>query len=229
MVKSKNQIYSENHFSFFEKMLVSKRLEMLQIIKRNIDISKLNSALDIGTTSEEDLESSNIIINNLKSIPTLNCITDQEVKNQQYKNKMIKSITDAFTLDEIELMKSDLVISNAVIEHVGSLENQIKMVENMVSLANKFTVIQTVNRWFPIEVHSKLPLIHWLPKKNFRLILRNIGYEDLSKEENLNLLTLSEIHKIMKKCQSAFKFSYKVFDIKTFGFVSNFIIICRVS
>ena len=146
MVKSKNQIYSENHFSFFEKMLVSKRLEMLQIIKRNIDISKLNSALDIGTTSEEDLESSNIIINNLKSIPTLNCISDQEVKNQQYKNKMIKSITDAFTLDEIELMNSDLVISNAVIEHVGSLENKIKMVKNMVSLANKFTVIQTVNR-----------------------------------------------------------------------------------
>ena len=229
MFKFKNQIYSKNHFSFLEKILISKRLDILEIIKKNIDISKLNSALDIGTTSEEDLESSNIIINNLKSVPTLNCISDQEVENQQYKNKMIKSITDNFSSSEIELMKSDLVISNAVIEHVGCLEHQIKMVKNMISLSNKYIVIQTPNRWFPIEVHSKLPLIHWLPKKNFRFILRNIGYEDLSKEENLNLLTLSEIHKIMKKCQSAFKFSYKVFDIKTFGFVSNFIIICRVS
>jgi hypothetical protein len=229
MFKFKNQIYSKNHFSFLEKILISKRLDILEIIKKNIDISKLNSALDIGTTSEEDLESSNIIINNLKSVPTLNCISDQEVENQQYKNKMTKSIADTFTLEEIELMKSDLVISNAVIEHVGSLENQIKMVENMIRLSNKYILIQTPNRWFPIEVHSKLPLIHWLPKKNFRFILRNIGYEDLSKEENLNPLTLSEIHKIMKKCQSTFEFSYRVLNIKTFGFISNFIIICKVS
>ena len=44
---------------------------------------------------------------------------------------LTKSITDNFTNEEIDNFKSDLVISNATIEHVGNFENQIKMVKNV--------------------------------------------------------------------------------------------------
>ena len=36
-------------------------------------------------------------------------------------------------------MSSDLVISSATIEHVGSYENQIKMLKNIIKLTNKHT------------------------------------------------------------------------------------------
>ena len=42
-------------------------------------------------------------------------------------------------------MRSDLVISNATIEHVGSFENQLKMVKNIILLSKKYFVITTLN------------------------------------------------------------------------------------
>ena len=47
----------------------------------------------------------------------------------------------------------DVVHSNAVIEHVGGRDRQQALV-----------FLTTPNRWFPIEVHTRLPLVHWLPE-----------------------------------------------------------------
>ena len=32
-------------------------------------------------------------------------------------------------------------------------------------VAKRMVFLTTPNRWFPIEVHTALPLIHWLPGK----------------------------------------------------------------
>ena len=76
-----------------------------------------------------------------------------------------------FSEEELEKFKSDMVISSATIEHVGNFKNQVTKVKNMISLSKKFVVITTPNRFFPIELHTKIPLIHWFPKKIFRKIL----------------------------------------------------------
>lgn len=221
----KNKIYSEFHSSFFEKILIKKRLQFLNLIFNVIDKEKVNSVLDIGTTSEENFESSNLIINNCKFAKVLNCISDQEVNSDIFANKLVKSITDDFTSDELTQFKSDLVISNAVIEHVGNLQNQIKMVSNIIKLSKNYIVIQTVNRWFPFEVHSKLPLLHWLPTNIFRKILKILGYNDLSKEENLNLMDYNILKNIIVKFNKSV--SFKIYKIKTFGFTSNFIVVAK--
>jgi SAM-dependent methyltransferase len=56
----------------------------------------------------------------------------------------------------------DIVFSNAVIEHVGSREQQRRFVEESLRVARR-AFITTPNRWFPVEVHTRLPLVHWLP------------------------------------------------------------------
>jgi SAM-dependent methyltransferase len=56
----------------------------------------------------------------------------------------------------------DLVFSNAVIEHVGGREEQRRFVEESLRVARR-AFITTPNRWFPVEVHTRLPLVHWLP------------------------------------------------------------------
>jgi SAM-dependent methyltransferase len=56
----------------------------------------------------------------------------------------------------------DIVFSNAVIEHVGGREQQRRFVEESLRVATR-VFITTPNRWFPIEVHTRLPLVHWLP------------------------------------------------------------------
>jgi SAM-dependent methyltransferase len=56
----------------------------------------------------------------------------------------------------------DLYFSNAVIEHVGAVERQRAFVLEALRVARR-VFITTPNRWFPIEVHTRLPLVHWLP------------------------------------------------------------------
>jgi SAM-dependent methyltransferase len=56
----------------------------------------------------------------------------------------------------------DIVFSNAVIEHVGGRERQRKLVSEALRVGRR-VFLTTPNRRFPIEVHTRLPLVHWLP------------------------------------------------------------------
>ena len=56
----------------------------------------------------------------------------------------------------------DVVHSNAVIEHVGGRERQEAFVHEAVRVGKR-VFLTTPNRWFPVEVHTHLPLVHWLP------------------------------------------------------------------
>ncbi len=58
----------------------------------------------------------------------------------------------------------DIVFSNAVIEHVGGREQQRRFVEESLRVARR-AFVTTPNRWFPVEVHTRLPLVHWLPDR----------------------------------------------------------------
>jgi SAM-dependent methyltransferase len=56
----------------------------------------------------------------------------------------------------------DVVFSNAVIEHVGDVDRQRLFVAEALRVGRR-VFLTTPNRWFPIEVHTRLPLVHWLP------------------------------------------------------------------
>ncbi|MBM3677508.1 MAG: class I SAM-dependent methyltransferase [Actinobacteria bacterium] len=56
----------------------------------------------------------------------------------------------------------DLVFSNAVIEHVGDRARQELFVREALRVGRR-VFLTTPNRWFPLEVHTRLPLVHWLP------------------------------------------------------------------
>jgi SAM-dependent methyltransferase len=57
----------------------------------------------------------------------------------------------------------DVVFSNAVIEHVGGRPEQQRFVDEVLRVGRR-AFVTTPNRWFPIEVHTRLPLVHWLPE-----------------------------------------------------------------
>jgi SAM-dependent methyltransferase len=56
----------------------------------------------------------------------------------------------------------DIVFSNAVIEHVGGRERQRRFVSEALRVGRR-VFLTTPNRRFPLEVHTRLPLVHWLP------------------------------------------------------------------
>ena len=48
--------------------------------------------------------------------------------------------------------------------------------------------VTTPNRWFPLELHTGVPLLHWLPPARFRAALRTLGKDFYASEETLDLL-----------------------------------------
>jgi SAM-dependent methyltransferase len=59
----------------------------------------------------------------------------------------------------------DLGFSNAVVEHVaGGRAGQRQFVEELCRVAAR-VFVTTPNRWFPLELHTRLPLVHWLPDR----------------------------------------------------------------
>jgi hypothetical protein len=223
MIKdNKDKIYSTSHYSFFEKIILNKRKEILLKLKEFLNDKMINDVLDVGSTEDEDNKSSNYIIKNLGNYINYRSISNQTINSNFFNKVLKKSITGDFVENEIKNFQSDLVISNATIEHVGSFENQKKMCINIMNLSKKYFIIITPNRFHPIEFHSKLPFIHWLPKKIHRTLLNLIGLKFLSKEENLNLLSISNLNLLMKEIN--FK-NYEIKKISFLFFTSNYIII----
>ena len=66
----------------------------------------------------------------------------------------------------------DIVYSNSVIEHVGD-DGDIQAFANEVRRVGKVYYVQTPNRWFPVEPHYLTPLIHLLPKRWHKKLIRN--------------------------------------------------------
>jgi SAM-dependent methyltransferase len=71
----------------------------------------------------------------------------------------------------------DLGFSNAVVEHVaGGRDGQRRFVEELCRVAGR-VFVTTPNRWFPLDPHSLLPFVHWLPSGSARTrLLRVRGF-----------------------------------------------------
>ena len=68
----------------------------------------------------------------------------------------------------------DICWSNAVIEHVGTRDQQLLFLKEIRRVARR-AYLTTPNRHFPIEVHTRTPLLHFLPKPVFDSYLNLIG------------------------------------------------------
>jgi hypothetical protein len=214
-----------NPFSIFQYFSKIKRLEIAEII--NEEIYKFLGdhkfeLLDIGTADAHPNDKvQNIIVKKINNVKKLKIFTIDLVKDNFFKHKYRGSITDV--LKKYKKLKSDVVVSSATIEHVGNDQKKLKMINNIATLTKKIFFITTPNRLYPIDFHTKIPIIHLLNKKIHRFLLRMLGFDFLSKEENLDLLYEKDVARLLKKSNPGFY--YKVKKIKLFYIVSNFIIV----
>ena len=219
------QIYLSFHNRLFDTIIRRKRVEIIQIIQQELKQFRIRDCLDIGTTPDDKNKSSNFIVKNLKKNFEYKSYSNCEIEDAFFLVSKNGSITEDLSEEKMNYLKSDVVLSSATIEHVGSYENQKKMIKNVALLTNKIFFITTPNKYYPIDFHSKLPLVNMLPNNIFRKILKFFNFEYLSKEENLNLLSLKDLKNFLLETKIHKDFDIKIKHIRLFFIKSNFIII----
>lgn len=149
--------------------------------------------LDIGVTCDQDYESSNYLE---AWYPHKARILAAGIDDASFLESLYPGMRflRANALDmPLPDQSFDIVHSAAVIEHVGAFANQVQMVRECARLARRGLFLTTPNRWFPVEFHTVLPLLHWLPKPQFRSALRAMGKGFFAEESNLNLMSAGEL------------------------------------
>ena len=68
----------------------------------------------------------------------------------------------------------DVAISNHVIEHLDDAPLHLQELSRVVRPGG-LVYLATPNRWWPWEVHYRLPLLHYLPRTLFWTLLRRMG------------------------------------------------------
>ena len=83
----------------------------------------------------------------------------------------------------------DIAFSNAVVEHVGAREEQRRFVAELCRVAPR-VFVSTPNRWFPVETHTLVPFVHWLPRRHADRAMHALRRENWDQVE---LLSKSEL------------------------------------
>lgn len=166
---------------------------MFQRWLETCSVGPQDTILDVGVTSDTTYSSSNYLE---AWYPHKSKIVACGIDDASFLEDMYPGMTfvKADGLDlPFEDKSFDVVHSSAVLEHVGSHENQIRFVRECARVCRRAFFLTTPNRWFPVEFHTSLPLLHWLPKSVFRGLLRQTSLSFFADEANLNLMTGSEL------------------------------------
>jgi SAM-dependent methyltransferase len=157
-----------------------------------------DTVLDVGATSDQTYAASNYLAAWYphKDRVTACGLDDAAFLEQRYPGlRFVRGNALALPFADGSF---DFVHSSAVIEHVGSFANQRQLVAECARVARKGFFITTPNRWFPVEFHTVLPLLHWLPKPMFRACLLRLGLGFFADEANLNLLSAADLRAAAK-------------------------------
>jgi hypothetical protein len=81
----------------------------------------------------------------------------------------------------------DIVFTNAVVEHAGTREEQRRFVSECLRVGDVL-FLSTPNASFPVDAHTLLPFVHWLPWRVRYAIYRRLGLDYWADVNHLNLL-----------------------------------------
>lgn len=204
----------KNWFGLPEKISYSVRKRMYLNFLSVAHPSKHTRILDVGVTADRRKDSNFFE----KMYPYPKNITAVGTENADYLTKEYGCTFMLADGTKLPFKKSsfDIVVSWATLEHVGSRNRQRQFISELCRVAPN-CYVTTPNRFFPFEFHTLLPLVHWLPSKYFRLILKSLGYAFFSQEQNLNLLSKTDAEKLFPK-----KIKVKTIPFYLGGCISNY-------
>lgn len=179
--------------------------------------------LDVGYSNHELAETDNFIEKHYPNPEMLTALGVEPPVNFKTNYPAVSCVQyngGAFPFADASF---DVCWSNAVLEHVGKTDAQLLFLKEINRVARQ-AFITTPNRHFPVEVHTRTPLLHLLPKAWFERYLRFVGKE-WATGSYMNLLSLSEIKALLTEAGVS---EYTIVKNRLLGFVLDFIVIVNL-
>ena len=198
MLSSEYYRYSR-HISFASAISLRQRKKIFDLFMEAFKPDGNTKVLDVGVTCGSDFRESNFFETCYPYPKNVTCVGTEDgsyLERAGKCGKFIRVKPDArlpFADKEF-----DLVFSNAVLEHVGDAERRERFISEICRVGGKY-FISVPYRWFPVEHHTGIPLLHYLPGPVYRKLLKALGVDYWSKEENLDFFDIKQMNRLFEK------------------------------
>ncbi len=133
-------------------------------------------------------------------------ITILNLEQEECRYRNVHSVAgDARDMRGFHDFQFDIVYSNSVIEHVGAIDQMVRMASEVRRVGRRYFV-QTPYRYFPIEPHFVFPMFQFLPLSIRTLMVQNFNLGWIAKQpdrkqaadevRSINLLSRRELQSL---------------------------------
>lgn len=178
------------------KLAAYQRRRMFDAFLSATGIKEPDTVLDLGVTSDQTYSHSNYFESWYPYKYRITAAGMDDASFLEHLHPGLRFVVADGRNLEFEDREFEFVHSSAVLEHVGCREKQVAFLREAWRVARVGIFATTPNRWFPIEFHTIMPFVHWLPPASFRSLCRWRGLEFFASEENLNLLSASQLRQL---------------------------------
>ncbi len=177
------------------------------------------SILDVGAAEEEYSETDNLLERLYPYPGNISVLGIDEYHKFRARYPAVQATVYDGKKFPFPDQSFDLCWSNAVIEHVGNRDRQILFLREIRRVARN-AYLTTPNRFFPVEVHTRTPVLHYLPKPLFERYLKLVG-KSWAAGDYMFLLSFNDICGML---QAAGIRDYVIKRNYLFGFTLDFVI-----
>lgn len=203
-------------FGIVSRVSMAYRLRMLETLTELANPSEETAVLDVGVTSDRASVESNFFEKHYRFSHRITSVGVEDASFLEAEFPGLKFVRASGLRLPFPDKSFDLAVSFAVLEHVGPRKHQQQFLRELCRVS-KHTYVTMPNRWYPLEIHTALPLVHWLPRGWAGPAMRVLGKEYYSREENLNLMSKGDALAMFPDPSRV-----KVIPFRLLGPVSNF-------
>jgi hypothetical protein len=179
-----------------------------------------SKVLDVGVSNIEHNAQVNMFLNKFKFSPDkytgLAVENMDEIRKKHPDKRFVEYPGGNFPFVDNEF---EWVFSNAVIEHVGDIYDQVFFLNEMMRVA-KNVFFTTPNKFFPLESHTNVLFKHWNDEKFYKWCEKNNPGWSIN---NLLLLDFDALESLMKKSSAS---TYRIYNNRFLGLTMTFTVVC---
>jgi len=177
----------------FKKIQDQSRKKKFELFMRTFNPTEITSILDVGCGEGNFLE---LMYPFKKSITCID-ISEKNIEKFKKLHPNIKIMQGNAKDMPFEDNSFDIVFSNAVIEHVGDINEQKKFAKEISRVGRNY-FITTPNKFFPLEPHYRFPFFQFIPKKLQKILTNHFSIGNYPKGywEDINLLSSNQLKEL---------------------------------